>query len=96
MWCVSAKKQSLGKPNSDDNRPTNSYLGGCDVGCTCNGGRRGRLAWSPTPCTLWWRLACHLASQACQPLAVPLVLCNLLRQKPAEKVMPTGTGFAFS
>ena len=77
-------------------RVSSSYLEGCDVGCTCNGRRRGRLAWYPTLCTLWWRLACHLSSQACQPLAVPLILCNLLRKKPAEKVMPTGTGFAFS
>ena len=34
MWCVSAKKQSLGQPNIDDNRPTetpNPHLRGMSL-----------------------------------------------------------------
>src|SRR5262249_54009300 len=69
--------------------------GGCDVRCPCNERRRGRLAWYPTPCTLWGHRACHLVSQACQPLAVPRVFSNLKRHKPSATVRPTRTGFAF-
>jgi hypothetical protein len=80
----------------DRARVSSSHLGGCNVRCTCNWSRMGRLACYPTPGTLWWRLSCYLSSQECQPLVVPLGLCNLLRKKPSEKVMPPGTGFAFS
>ena len=69
---------------------------GCDVGCTGNWRRRRRLACYLTPCTLEWRLSCDLASQGCQPLAMPLGLCNLLKTNPLKKVMPPGTEFAFS
>ena len=90
-----AEPQALA-PRTAGERSHAACLGGCDVGCPCNWRRRGRWACDPTPCPRWGRLACHLASQGCPPLAVPRVLCNPLRTKPAKPVRPPGTGFAFS
>ena len=39
------------------------WLGGCDVGCTCNRGSIGRLAWYALPCPPRRLVSCHLPSQ---------------------------------
>ena len=42
------------------------------------------------------RLSCHLSSQECQLLAVPLVPCNFLTKKSLEQALGAGIDFAFS
>jgi hypothetical protein len=70
---------------------------GCDVGCSCHWRDLGlpglALAHPPPPC---WRVACHLLSQAAEPLALPRRRCNLLLPKPFAPTLPAGIGFAFS
>ena len=42
------------------------------------------------------RVACHLPSQGLSRLAIPRVLCNLLKENPSEQSRPAGIGFALS